>query len=72
MIVAYKEWDRAVFLYGFAKNERENIEPAELEDLRAMGWRWLHLPADRLAGEIAAGRLQEVDDVDDEERGREA
>jgi hypothetical protein len=26
MIVAYRVLDRAVFLYAFAKNERENIE----------------------------------------------
>src|ERR1035437_2479276 len=27
MIVAYREKNRAVFLYGFAKSERANIEP---------------------------------------------
>ncbi len=30
MIVAYRVKDRAVFLYGFAKNERENIDSDEL------------------------------------------
>jgi len=66
MIVAYLERSRAVFLYGFAKNERENIEPDELEDLRAIGWRWLNMLDDSLAGEIEVGRLQEVDDDDEE------
>ena len=30
MLIAYRVGDRAVFLYGFAKNERDNIEPNEL------------------------------------------
>jgi len=34
MIVVYRTTDRAIFLYGFAKNERENIAPDELDDLR--------------------------------------
>jgi hypothetical protein len=36
MIVAYRTEDRAFFLYGFAKNERENIEDNELEALRVV------------------------------------
>ena len=67
MIVAYKEGDRAVFLYGFAKNERENISPDELEDLRAVGLRWLKMPSDALAREITKGRLQEIDHDHDKE-----
>ncbi|MEC3947649.1 type II toxin-antitoxin system RelE/ParE family toxin [Sphingobium sp. HWE2-09] len=31
MIVAYRMEDRAFFLYGFAQNERENIEDSELQ-----------------------------------------
>lgn len=34
MILVYLVRNRAVFLYGFAKSERENIEARELEDLR--------------------------------------
>ena len=34
MIVVYRTKDRAIFLYGFAKSERENIEASDLEDLR--------------------------------------
>jgi len=60
MIVAYREGSRAVFLYGFAKNERENIEPKELEDLRAVGKRWLDLSDDAVTMEVEQGRLQEV------------
>ena len=34
MLIAYKAGTRAVFLYAFAKNERENIDPDELLTLR--------------------------------------
>jgi hypothetical protein len=30
VLIAYRAGHRAVFLYGFAKRERENIEPDEL------------------------------------------
>lgn len=36
MIVAYRTEDRAFFVYGFAKNERENIDDNELEALRVI------------------------------------
>ena len=68
MIVAYREGSRAIFLYGFAKNERENIEPDELEDLRALGWRWLNLSAEAIDTEVKEGRLQEVAANDKEKK----
>ena len=37
MIVAYREKNRAVFLYGFAKSERANIDKNELVELRKVG-----------------------------------
>ncbi len=42
MIVAYQTKDRAVFLYGFAKSERENINPPELATLREIATTWLN------------------------------
>ena len=66
MIVAYRERDRAVFLYGFAKSDRENIDQDELLDLRQVGLHWLNAPAQKIAGAIEEERLQEVD-LDEEE-----
>lgn len=60
MLVAYRAGDRAVFLYAFAKNERENIDPDELIALRAIGAAWLGADAERLAQAVADGLLQEV------------
>ena len=36
-IIAYRQGDRAVFLYGFAKNERDNIGADDLIDLAETG-----------------------------------
>ena len=33
-VIAYRHGDLAIFLLGFAKNERANIDDDELEDLR--------------------------------------
>lgn len=33
VLIAYRTTDRSIFLYGFAKNERENIENDELTTL---------------------------------------
>jgi hypothetical protein len=65
MIVAYQTKGRAVFLYAFAKNERENIDADQLANLRALGARWLNASADELAKQIEDGVLQEVN-LDDE------
>ena len=60
MIVGYRVKDRAVFLLGFAKNERENIEDNELLTLRSQAERWLVADADRLQKELELGSLQEI------------
>ncbi len=60
MIVAYQTKDRAVFLYGFAKSERENINPSELATLREIATTWLNANAERIALGIAEDELQEV------------
>jgi hypothetical protein len=42
MIVAYKPVDRAIFLVGFAKNEKDNISLDELAILRKLAQNWAH------------------------------
>src|SRR6185437_13825652 len=41
MVIGYRVKNRAVFLLGFAKNERENIEDNELRSLREIAQKWL-------------------------------
>ena len=54
-----------MFLYAFAKNEREDIDPDELLTYREIGAAWLGAEAQRLAQALADGNLQEL--IDDEE-----
>jgi hypothetical protein len=67
MLIAYRAGARAVFLYAFAKNERENIEPDELRTLREIGAAWLRADAEQIAKPLEDGILQEV--IDGEEQG---
>jgi hypothetical protein len=60
MLIAYRAGTRAVFLYAFAKNERENIDPDELLTLREIGATWLAANEKRIAQALEAGILQEV------------
>ena len=60
MLVAYRAGERAVFLYGFAKSERENIGQDELLTLREIGAAWLAADDKRIARAIEDGALQEV------------
>jgi hypothetical protein len=60
MLIGYKAEDRAVFLYGFAKNERENISEAELLSLRTDAAYWLNTSYEQLASLINDGSLQEI------------
>ncbi len=64
MLIAYKAGSRAVFLYAFAKNERENIDPDELLTLREIGAGWPAADAQRIANALDEGILQEVTNDD--------
>ena len=67
MIVGYRLKDRAIFLLGFAKNERESIEENELSSLRELVRSWLAADTARIQRELELGNLQEIDH--DEESG---
>jgi hypothetical protein len=59
--------DRAVFLYGFAKNERENISNSELLSLREIAAGFLNAGKDQIAQALKDGTLIEVHDGDEDE-----
>ena len=61
MIVAYRQTNRAVFLYGFAKSERENIDDDELSELRRLGLNWLNASPEKIVRALEDGALKEVD-----------
>lgn len=66
MMVAYRTSERAIFLYGFAKSEQENIALDELLSLRDIAQAWLGTDVANLARSVAQGVLVEVR-FDDEE-----
>ena len=67
MIVGYRVKDRAVFLLGFAKNERENIEDDELLSIRGVAQKWLAADAARIKKELELGNLQEINHDEESE-----
>jgi hypothetical protein len=65
VLIVYRPSVRAVFLYGFAKNERDNIDDDELVRLRRaaaemLGWSNQHI--DEL---VAVGEWTEIECGDD-------
>ncbi len=60
VLIAYRRAHRAVFLYGFAKRERDNINPDELVTLREIAGKWLAADTKHIVQALNEGVLQEV------------
>ena len=69
MVVGYRLRERAVFLFGFAKNKRDNLEDDELLSLREKAEIWLTADGSRLQKELEIGNLQEIKDDEENELG---
>jgi hypothetical protein len=61
-LIAFRRSDRAVFLNGFAKNERGNIDAEELDEFRRLARGFFEMGAKQLAMLIEDGALMEVSD----------
>ena len=59
-ILALKHEERAIFMYGFAKNERDNIEEEQLKWLHKMAKKYLGLSKHQLSKLVFQGYLLEV------------
>ena len=64
IIIAYRAAERAVFLYGFAKSDLDNIDGDALQALRVIGANWLAAEARIVAQAIDEGDLREIDHDD--------
>ena len=60
-VIAYSAGRRAVFLFGFAKKQRDNLTSADLADLKTIGEGFLAMTEHQLNEAIEACQLQEVD-----------
>ena len=61
VILVHRTKARAVFLFGFAKNERDNITPDELAALKHLGAYFLKLDNGALRKALQSGELMEVE-----------
>jgi hypothetical protein len=65
MLIAFGS-DRAVFLFGFAKNERENISNTELLTMREIAGIFLKANNTQITRALADGTLIEVQNGDED------
>lgn len=59
-IILYKQGDKAIFVYGFAKNERDNIGRVEVREFKAYAKELFALSDDNLKTLINSGTLVPV------------
>ena len=59
-LLAYRTASRTVFVYGFAKSERGNIEPDEREFWRTVAAAYLVMSVDAIENAIVSDELKEV------------
>ncbi len=59
-LMAFKSKSRAVFVYGFAKNERDNVGPDELEFWRRVAGAYSAMTEEQLGALIDARELTEA------------
>jgi hypothetical protein len=59
-IVLFRSGERAIFVRGFAKNERDNIDDIELRAFKALAEKMLAYDDAAIALSLASGTLTEV------------
>lgn len=59
-LVAFRAKGRSVFLYGFAKNERENIDDDELATLKEIAAAWIAADATKIGRALEEGELHSI------------
>lgn len=60
LLMVYRSGSVAVFLYGFAKSERDNIDPDDLKTVREIGAAWLAAKDENLQHAVRKAVLKEV------------
>lgn len=58
-IVAFRH-DRAIYLFGYSKNDREDIDSDQLQQMRALTKQFLDLSEKQIKQMLSSGSLMEV------------
>jgi hypothetical protein len=66
VLLAYRAKTRSVFLFGFAKNARGNVEDDELATAQEIARVWLEADSRALAKALTDGIIQEVNNGKEE------
>ena len=70
MLIGYKVGNRAVFLFGFAKSDLDNVDDVQLAELRLAGQLIISADAAALENDLRLGNLLEIEH-DQESKRRE-
>ncbi|HPS86770.1 MAG TPA: type II toxin-antitoxin system RelE/ParE family toxin [Spirochaetota bacterium] len=62
-LLAYKKDERAVFIYAFAKNEKDNLDKSELSVLKKLALDLTSLDTEELKRQIKLGNLVELGEI---------
>ena len=60
-IIVYRRRQRAIFVFGFAKNDMDNLSPDEEAGFKKSATEYLSLSEHQLDGLAATGTLTEID-----------
>lgn len=60
VLIAFRSQDFSVFLYGFAKSDRENLDPKELRAVQQLAAHWLTASPPAIQQALTDGKLVEV------------
>jgi hypothetical protein len=66
VLIAYRARTRSVFLFGFAKSARGNVDDDELATAREIAKAWLEADAKAITNALVQGIIQEVDHGEEE------
>lgn len=60
VVIAFKTQKRAIFMFGFAKSDRDNIDEDELKSLKEMASSWLNANEEQIDKSLLNGSLKEI------------
>lgn len=59
-IICYKQGSNAIYIHGFAKNEKDNLTSAELAALKALAKILLNMTEEQLNLAVRTGKFREI------------